>query len=384
MSAVPAPATAPIRVLHVDSERPWRGGERQVLELMIRQRRRGDEPHLAAPADSAIFERAQAEGFPVHAVAMRGTWDLLSAFGLAHLHRSLRPDVVHWHAARAHALGAIASLLAPGPVRILSRRVDFLVRRSIGSRLLYALPIDAIVAISNGVASALYKSGVDGKRVHVIPSGIDLKPFEEPFDRAAIRARLGLKEADVLALQVAALAPHKSQTTLLQAVASIRSRHPNLRVWIAGDGPLRSALEREHASLDLGESVRFLGFRDDVADLLRAADLFVISSYLEGLGTSILDAMAAGLPVAGTRVGGIPEAVKDGISGVLVPPSDPRALGEAISTLAGDASLRARYGQAGRSLVDDFSADTTEARTRQIYDAALYENRRGPAGPSRA
>lgn len=380
MSAVPSR----IRVLHVDSERPWRGGERQVLELMRRQRRRGDEPHLAAPADSAIFGRAQAEGFPAHAVAMRGTWDVLSAFGLARLHRSLRPEVVHWHAARAHALGAIASVLAPRPARVLSRRVDFLVRRSVGSRLLYGLPIDAIVAISNGVALALHESGVDPARVCVIPSGIDLTRFEEPFDRAAIRARLGLKETDVLALQVAALAPHKSQTTLLNAVALIRSRHPNLRVWVAGEGPLRASLEREHASLDLGESVRFLGFRDDVVDLLRAADLFVISSYLEGLGTSILDAMAAGLPVVGTRVGGIPEAVKDGVSGILVPPSDPRALGEALSTLAGDRSMRARYGDAGRKLVGGFSADTTEARTREIYEAVLARRAPRPAAPGPA
>ncbi|HEU4724718.1 MAG TPA: glycosyltransferase, partial [Candidatus Eisenbacteria bacterium] len=94
-------SAARLRVLHVDSERPWRGGERQVMELMRRQRRRGDEPHLAAPGDSAIFAKARAEGFPVHAVAMRGTWDLASAFALARLHRSLRPDLVHWHAARA-------------------------------------------------------------------------------------------------------------------------------------------------------------------------------------------------------------------------------------------------------------------------------------------
>jgi len=375
MSAAPIP----IRVLHVDSERPWRGGERQVLELMRRQRRRGDEPHLAAPGDSAIHERAQAEGFSVHAVAMRGTWDLPAAFALARLHRSVRPDVVHWHAARAHALGAIASILAPGPARILSRRVDFLVRRSPGSRLLYALPIDAIAAISDGVRIALTQSGVDPARIVVIPSGIDLAPFEAPFDRVATRARLGIADDEVLAIQVAALAPHKSQSTLLRAVALLRSRHPRLRVWIAGEGPLRSALEREHAALGLGESVRFLGFRDDVTDLLRAADLFVISSYLEGLGTSILDAMAAGLPVVGTRVGGIPEAVEEGATGLLVPPRDPQALGEALSAMAGSPDLRRRLGEAGRQRVRRFSAENTEQRTRDLYEAVLARGK-PPAG----
>lgn len=373
-------SAAALRVLHVDSERPWRGGERQVLELMRRQRRRGDDPHLAAPGDSALFARARAESFPVHAVAMRGTWDVLAVAALARLHRALRPDIVHWHAARAHALGTLAASIAPVRARILSRRVDFPVRRSLGSRILYARPIDAIAAISEGVRDALIRSGVDAARIRVIPSGIDLAPFDEPFDRAAIRGRLGLAETDVLALQVAALAPHKSQTTLLQAMARIRSRHPNLRVWIAGEGPLRTSLAHEHATLELGESVRFLGFREDVTDLLRAADLFVISSYLEGLGTSILDAMAAGLPVVATRVGGIPEAVVDGETGVLVPPSDPQALGEALSALAGDPERRARLGVEGRRRARGFSADRTEERTRSLYAEVLARSKTHPIG----
>jgi len=150
----------PLRVLHLDSERTWRGGERQVLELMRRQRETGDEPHLAAPSGSAIAVRASTERFPVHPVPMRGTWDLASVLDVARLHRSLRPDVTHWHAARAHAIGAMASLVAPGPVRVVSRRVDFLVRRSPGSRLLWSLPIDAILAISEGVRDALVRSGI--------------------------------------------------------------------------------------------------------------------------------------------------------------------------------------------------------------------------------
>jgi glycosyltransferase involved in cell wall biosynthesis len=258
--------------------------------------------------------------------------------------------------------------------------VDFLVRRSLGSRILYAQPIDAIAAISGGVRDALIRSGVDPARIRVIPSGIDLAPFDEPFDRAAVRKKLGIAETDVLALQVAALAPHKSQKTLLQAMAVMRPRHPNLRVWIAGEGPLRDALLREHASLGLGESVRFLGFREDVTDLLRAADLFVISSHLEGLGTSILDAMAAGLPVVATRVGGIPEAVTDGETGILVPPFVPPTLAQALSELAGDPERRARLGEAGRQRARLFSADRTEALTRELYEEVLARSAAHPGG----
>ena len=360
-------AGGPLRILHVDSEIPWRGGERQVIELMRRQRAMGDEAHLAAPRSGALAERAAAERFAVHPVSMRGTWDVAAAFELSRLHRSLRPDVVHWHAARAHALGALASLLVPGPARILSRRVDFRVRRNPGSILLYALPIDSILAISRGVRDALVRSGVSAGRIEIVPSGIDLVPFQAPFDRPAARKRLGIADGDLLVLQIAALAPHKSQTDLLRAAAIVREHRPDIRVWIAGEGTLRGDLEAQHRALKLGEAVRLLGFRNDTTDLLRSADLFVISSYLEGLGTSILDAMAAGLPVVATRVGGIPEIVEHQETGLLVPPRDPKALAEAILDLAGDQVRRAAFGARGRERASEFSADATAERTREAY-----------------
>jgi len=356
-----------IRVLHVDSERPWRGGERQVLELIRRQRAAGDLPELAAPGDSALAARARAEDFPVHPVPMRGTWDLGSVLALASLHRSRKPDIVHWHAARAHALGAMAALLEPGPRRVLSRRVDFRVRRSPGSRLLYALPIDAILAISAGVRDALVESGVPAAHIRVVPSGIDLAPFDRPFDREASRRKLGLEPDVILVLQAAALAPHKSQTDLLQAARIVTAARPDVRFWIAGEGPLRAPLEAERQNLGLGDRVQFLGFREDVVDLLGSADLFCVSSYLEGLGTSTLDAMAAGLPVVATRVGGIPEIVADGETGLLVPPRSPEALAGAILALAGDPVRRTAMGARGREMARDFTADRTAERTRAAY-----------------
>ena len=341
---------------------------------MTRQRWRGDEPHLAAPATGALAARALAEGFPVHPVPMRGTWDVPSMLTLASLHRRLEPDVVHWHAARAHAIGAGAARLRPGPARVLSRRVDFLVRRSPGSRILYAQPLDAIIAISEGVKEALVRSGIHPAAIRVVPSGIDLAPFDAPFDREAARQRLGIGPATMLVLQVAALAPHKSQTDLLRAAAELADR-PEIQFWVAGDGSLRAALEEERARLGLEARVRFLGFREDVTDLLRAADLFCVSSYLEGLGTSTLDAMAAGLAVVATRVGGIPEAVQEGVTGLLVEPRRPDELARAIRELTLDPARRAAMGAAGRTRARDFGYERTEERTRAVYLEAMGRRR---------
>ena len=360
-----------IRILHVDSERPWRGGQQQVLLLMRRQRSRGDDPHLVAPVGSALAERASKEEFAVHPLPMRGTWDLPSVFALARLMREDRPDIVHWHAARAHAIGAMAALIAPGPARVLSRRVHFPVRRSLGSRLLYALPIERIAAISQAVRDSLVRSGVDSGLIRIVPSGIDVASLSGPFDRSSARARLGAGDQDIVALNVSALAPRKGQTDLLHATALSIRRVPSLKVWIAGEGPLEGKLRAEQRALGLEESVKFLGFRTDVFELLRAADFFCLPSLSEGLGTSILEAMAAGLPVVATRTGGVPEIVEEERTGILVPPSDPAALSDAMVRVASRADLRASMGGLGRERAERFSADRTAKLTCDVYRSAL-------------
>jgi len=368
-----------IRILHVDSERPWRGGQNQVLLLMRRQRARGQEPHLAAPPDGALSSRAAAEGFAVHPVAMRGTWDVASVLALASLLRSLRPEVVHWHAARAHAIGAMASLLEPGPVRVLSRRVVFPVRRSIGSRLLYALPVDRIAAISGAVRDALVQSGVDVRIIDVVPSGIDPSPDPDAKSRSELRRSLGCGEEDVVGIAVSALAPGKGHEDLLQA-ASAAERSRGLKLWLAGEGPLLAPLRAEARALGLEPSIQFLGFRTDIQSLLHAADFFCLATQSEGLGSSILEAMSAGLPVVATRVGGVPEIVEDGVTGILVPGSDPAALAIAMARMAADRGLRETMGSRGRERATHFSAERTAELTDRVYEAG--RRRRGRAeGP---
>ena len=365
------------RILHVDSERPWRGGQNQVLLLMRHQRARGLDPHLAAPADAALLTRAAAEGFAIHPVAMRGTWDLASVLALAGLLRSLRPDIVHWHAARAHAIGAMASLLDPGPVRVLSRRVVFPVRRTIGSRLLYALPVDRIAAISDAVRDALAQSGVDSRKIDVVPSGIEPTPPLEPARRAELRRTLDCGEGEVAAITVSALAPGKGHEDLLRAAAAAAKTAPRLRLWLAGEGPLERKLKAEARALGLEATVQFLGFRTDISSLLHAADFFCLATHSEGLGSSILEAMSAGLPVVATRVGGVPEIVEDGATGILVPAADPAGLARAMARMAGDGGLRERMGAKGRERASRFSAERTAEMTDRVYRAG--REGRGPA-----
>jgi glycosyltransferase involved in cell wall biosynthesis len=272
----------------------------------------------------------------------------------------------------------MASLLVPGPVRVLSRRVVFPVRRSIGSRLLYGLPVDRIAAISGAVRDALVQSGVDIRIIDVVPSGIDPSPDPDAKRRSELRRGLGCGEGDVVAIAVSALAPGKGHEDLLQAAAA--TERPGLKLWLAGEGPLLAPLRAEARALGLEPRVQFLGFRTDIQSLLHAADFFCLATQSEGLGSSILEAMSAGLPVVATGVGGVPEIVEDGVTGILVPVSDPAALAIAMARMAGDRGLRETMGARGRERASHFSAGRTAEMTDRVYEAG--RRRRGRAeGP---
>jgi glycosyltransferase involved in cell wall biosynthesis len=166
---------------------------------------------------------------------------------------------------------------------------------------------------------------------------------------------------------VAALTGHKDHATLLEAMALLHARLPGVRLVIAGDGELRGALEQKARALGLEGRVVFAGFRPDLDRLLPAFTVFCLSSHLEGLGTSLLDAMAFGLPVVATAAGGIPEAVEDGVSGRLVAPRDPRALADALAEALGDERRRAAWGAAGRRLyLERFTAQRMVEETLRV------------------
>jgi glycosyltransferase involved in cell wall biosynthesis len=168
------------------------------------------------------------------------------------------------------------------------------------------------------------------------------------------------------------LVPLKGLSDLLRAVAELRPEFPNLRLEIAGRGPLQGDLEREADQLGLAEQVCFLGWQTDLGTILRSWDIFVLPSLDEGFGMAVLDAMAEGLPVVSTSVGGLPELVEDGRTGYLVPPHDPLALAWALRCLMLEPERRSAHGAAGRERVRNrFSADRMAAEIRAVYDTLV-------------
>jgi glycosyltransferase involved in cell wall biosynthesis len=205
-----------------------------------------------------------------------------------------------------------------------------------------------------------------------VPSGIDLARLESLPKRAEARQKLGLADDHLAVGMIAALTDHKGHRYLLEGWPQVLSRHRGARLLLAGRGELEAELKAQARRLGVAETVRFLGFCDDIPGLLAALDLFTLSSHLEGLCTSLMDAMAAQLPVAATEAGGIPEVVDPGRTGTLVRPRDARALAAAIAELLADPARRARFGRAGREkALAEFGCERMVERTLTVYSQVL-------------
>jgi glycosyltransferase involved in cell wall biosynthesis len=266
---------------------------------------------------------------------------------------------LHAHDAHALTIAGVAGLLTGTPY-LATRRVDFPLRRPALWR-----RAARIIAISEAVRRVLLADGISAQRVVRVHSGIDLEAVRRTRS-GDIRTRLGLPDTGPLAVAVGALVGHKDHATLVDAAAALRTTRPELHWVIAGEGPLRGALTARIAARDLGDRVHLPGQVPDPLRLIAAADVFVMSSREEGLGTSVLDAMALDVPIAATAAGGIPEMLDRG-AGVLSPPGDGTALAASVERILADPALRASLIRRAQDRVEEFSATAMAEGVLAVY-----------------
>lgn len=361
-----------MRIAHLDTGRTWRGGQAQALLLMRELRTRGHAQQLLAPP-GPLFERARAAGFEVQRWNAHGEFDPPALFAARAALARFRPDVAHVHSAHAHALGVPAARWAGVPAVVVSRRVDFKVRQNPFSRLKYALPVDRYLCISEGVRVAMLESGIPAERMRIVPSGVDFDEVRAAGAEAApsLRELAQLPaEAEVLGT-VASLAPHKNHVLLLESARAVVASRPRAHfVWL-GEGECRPALERRRSELGLEARVHLLGFQPQARALMRQFDVFVLSSYLEGLCTSLLDAQVLGVPIVATAVGGVPEVVRDGDTGRLVHGLEAGALAAALVEALSQPELTRGWVERARRSVEAFGIAHTAERTLAAYREVL-------------
>lgn len=361
-----------MKILHVEAGRHLYGGALQVLYLLRGLAARGHHNLLVCPRGSTLA-KAAAPVAEVYPLALHGDADVLMIGRLWQLIRTEQPELVHLHSRNgADVMGGVAARLAGVPV-IHTRRVD-----NPEPRWLVALKYrlhDRVIAISDGIAKVLIAEGLSATKLRMVRSAVDWQRYAPTSDCSAMRAQLGVP-ADALFIGVIAqLIPRKGHRFLLAALPELLAAHPNLQVRFFGQGALAAELQQQIDTAGVNQCVRLAGFRDDLAEILPALDVVVHPVLMEGLGVSLLQAASAGVPIVASRVGGIPEAVRDGENGLLVPPGDVAALRAAVNELLTDSNQRRRLGANGLALMArEFSinamVDGNVAVYRELIDCA--------------
>jgi glycosyltransferase involved in cell wall biosynthesis len=362
-----------MKILHLNTERTWRGGEQQTLYLLEALKKRNIFCHLVSQPGSLLAQRALAAGHEVFPVAMHGEIDPLACRRIRRLIKRFHYDIIHCHTSHAHSLGFFASMGLP-ICRLVTRRVDFSIfRRSFLklSGIKYRRMADYYIAISDYIKEVMEKDGIDTDRIFVVHSGIDPQRLSADSGSHLID-EFDLQADEWVVINVAHLAGHKGQQYLVRAIPYVLKKIPRVRFFIVGAGELMAELRQLAASLGLGRELVFTGFRQDVGGFYKIADLFVMSSIQEGLGTAVLDALALGKPVVAANSGGLPEIIHDDRTGRLVAAADPMALARGIIELLENHELAGQLAQRGKKMVkENFSVEAMAKKNIAVYRRLL-------------
>jgi glycosyltransferase involved in cell wall biosynthesis len=366
-------------------EPPDGGVAEHVRQLSLGLREHGWQPWVAGPASSLIYPELRAAGVPVAPLAFgrgydRPRRDANALRGLLSLLRRKRFDLVHAHAAKAGALGRVAARLAGVPVVYSPHCLPFVGRRTAHGRALAAAvelalrpATDAMICVAEHERRlALKRRIVSPGAAHVVHNGtVPCDPSLEPDPELAAFARGGYVVGCLSVLR-----PQKALHVFVDAAPLILARAPDARLVVVGDGELRAQLIDRARAAGVGERLRFFGFRPPAARQLRTFDVFALPSAWEAFPIAILDALACGVPHVATAVGGVPEAVADGVTGLLCPPNDASALADAVVALLGDTPRRQRMALASRERYERlFRLDRAVTETVDVYGHALRARR---------
>jgi glycosyltransferase involved in cell wall biosynthesis len=347
------------RILHVDAGRSWRGGQRQVFLLAAGLRDLGYRTLIVAPTGSPLIHRAERAGLPTYRLTLRSEWDIRSARELRAVASEWRADIVHAHDARAHSIARLALLGKRKTHLIVTRRVAFTPKQV---RLKYRHGIDAFIAISNAVKAVMVKAGVPADRIDVVYSGLPAPVVKRPRNW---RRERGWPSTTIVCGIVGAMTQEKG----LDLVGGIARRLP-------GEVFRRTRLVLLGGKGKGGTSVSGVegfdaGFVEEIHDAMAGLDVLWHPAKSEGLGTSVIDAMALGVPPIAFSVGGLPEVIEDGKSGLLIPAGDVQAFMRGAAELITNDALRARLGEGAKVRAREFSDKRMIERTAEVYHRVI-------------
>jgi glycosyltransferase involved in cell wall biosynthesis len=359
----------------MSSETGWRGGEQQLAYLLQDLSGQNVKSILAVKRESRLEKFAQERKIPCYPVRFSHSFDLKSALKIHSICKHEQIDLIHLHTSKAQGVGVVSTLYGNRVPMVLSRRVAFLPGSNFFTRWKYNHPqIKKILCVSDKITQIMQRYVTDASRCVTVYSGIDLKKFSTVApDRQFLIGEFNLDPARKIIVAVGAIDKSKDHFTFVETIEKlVRAGHP-VQGLLVGDGPLAAAVKTQVQERQLGAYVKFAGYRKDVGKIMLSADIFLMTSREEGLGTSLLDAFLARIPVVATDAGGIPEIVIHERTGLLAPVGNSDKLSGNVARLLGDRLLRESLVEQAYAFVQNFSKEETTARTLRVYKEVLHQ-----------
>jgi glycosyltransferase involved in cell wall biosynthesis len=356
-------------------------GGAELLAVRIARQHRGSQRFVFVCLDhpGTMAEELLAEGFPVHALHRRPGLDGQVILALAAVLRRERVDLIQAHQYTPFLYSLVARRLWRRPSILFTEHgrlfPDYRRPKRVWANRLLLERRDRVVAVGEAVRQALFMNeGIPKERVTVIYNGTDTQAHAASVpDQKSLRAEIRVGPRDLLILQVARLDPIKDHATGLRTLEHVVWHRRDARLVLVGEGPERTSIERIVQERNLAPYVRLLGLRTDIPRLMQSANVFLLTSVSEGIPLTVIEAMASGLPIVATRVGGLAELVDDGLTGILVPAGDDAALADAILRLARDPPLCQQMGQLGRDRANRFFSESQmHAHYHHLYEEMLH------------
>jgi glycosyltransferase involved in cell wall biosynthesis len=357
-----------VRILHLDSGIDWRGGQQQIEYLVGGLKRLGVQQYLVLRRKGKLACRLRQLGVPISTLSFSSELAPLSVLKLRKLISQFQPAIIHAHDSRTLGMAALLRFLGEKAKIAAARRVAFPIRKNPFWELKYGKAVDRIVAVSKFIRDQLIRAGIAPGKVELVYDGYALGAIQCEEGRMRARQSLGIAEGDWVLGCIGQFTSEKGHECLIRGLKILRDKSSGARLVLVGDGPLRRRYQTLIGELGLANHVILPGFVADPGSLLPAFDLYVLPSLNEGLGSTLLMAMAQQIPVCASRTGGIPELVIEGETGSLFAPGDPEALAETVLRCARDKALTPRMAEtACRRVRADFAVERMVSETYKIY-----------------
>ncbi len=358
-----------MKVLHLSSEKTWRGGEQQMAYLIAESIKHNIEPLVACRKGSAFSTYCKQQKIKHYDLGFRNEIDVFTALKLLFICKKEHIGILHAHSSHSQAMAVLSAFFGNKTPIVLSRKVDFAIKNNVLSKWKFNhKSIKRIICVSNAIKEILLPDLKRTNHLSVIHDGIDLKRFPYKKGQHILRKEYSIDNNKQIIANISAIAPHKDYFTFVDTAEIALSINPNLHFFIIGDGPLRNEIEAYVSNKNLADSITLTGFRNDIPQLFPDIDVFLMTSKTEGLGSTLLDAACNFIPIVSTDAGGIPEFIIHQETGLLTAVGDSKALAQGIIYVLQDDALQKKLtNEAYLKLLEGFTKEKMALKTIEIY-----------------